>query len=459
MATTTEKCPNNYFDGMEVTGKHKEIFFIIMLAYFFEQMDNWNFGFIAPYIFETWGLTAEASNVMMGKISSWYFFGMTLGGLTGGFISDLIGRRKTFLISIILFSGCSIINGLPIENHNIFIAARALTGFGVFCMMVCSQGYIAEMAPAESRGKWQSLVAAVGFAAVPVITFLCLVIVPRIHEGWRIIFYLGGLGFAGFALAYFHLLESPRWLVSQKRVDDAEAVIEKITHKKIDLSACAKVTPEKAPLMELIIGMFKPQYIKRTLLLIFVFVCITPAGFIFTSWTGKLLADHYGNKDLMLQAMVVVSCGVPVGCFFSSRIADLGGRKLPLAAMFTCAALIALAFANFTFNIYFSAALGFILSIFNMAGSFILFSYCAESYPTRLRNTAVGLHNGLARFAVTGAQVVVPLVITAFVGPDEIFPNALKAVFTSIAILFIIPVPFILIFGLRTSGRSLEDIS
>ena len=39
----TGRRANNYFDGMAVTGYHKVIFFIIMLAYFFEQMDNWKF--------------------------------------------------------------------------------------------------------------------------------------------------------------------------------------------------------------------------------------------------------------------------------------------------------------------------------------------------------------------------------------------------------------------------------
>ena len=46
--STVKKIPNNYFDGMPVTGFHKIVFFIIMMAYFCEQMDNWNFGFIAP---------------------------------------------------------------------------------------------------------------------------------------------------------------------------------------------------------------------------------------------------------------------------------------------------------------------------------------------------------------------------------------------------------------------------
>lgn len=54
--STVKKIPNNYFDGMPVTGFHKIVFFIIMMAYFCEQMDNWNFGFIAPALMHTWGL-------------------------------------------------------------------------------------------------------------------------------------------------------------------------------------------------------------------------------------------------------------------------------------------------------------------------------------------------------------------------------------------------------------------
>ena len=125
---------NNYFDGLAVTGRHKAVFFIIMVAYFCEQMDNWNFGFIAPALMHNWGLTMKD----IGTVTFWYFASMTLGGFVGGFISDIIGRRKTFLIAITLFSTASIINGLT-DSFHVFVASRALTGFGVFCLMVCSQ--------------------------------------------------------------------------------------------------------------------------------------------------------------------------------------------------------------------------------------------------------------------------------------------------------------------------------
>lgn len=66
--STVKKIPNNYFDGMPVTGFHKIVFFIIMMAYFCEQMDNWNFGFIAPALMHTWGL--QMSDIGVVTVSS-----------------------------------------------------------------------------------------------------------------------------------------------------------------------------------------------------------------------------------------------------------------------------------------------------------------------------------------------------------------------------------------------------
>ncbi|MDR0477169.1 MAG: MFS transporter, partial [Desulfobulbaceae bacterium] len=154
---------NNYFDGLPVRGAHRLLFLLIMAAYFFEQFDNWNFGFIAPSLVHSWSLKPTD----IATILFWYFIGMTSGGFLGGVISDFIGRRKTFLISIVIFSASSIITGYT-NDFVVFTLFRALTGFGVFCMMVTSQAYIAEMAPCETRGMWQGRIAAIGFCAVPV---------------------------------------------------------------------------------------------------------------------------------------------------------------------------------------------------------------------------------------------------------------------------------------------------
>ena len=439
----TGRFTNNYFDGIPVRGIHRLLFFLIMAAYFFEQFDNWNFGFIAPALSQSWKLNPTD----IATIMFWYFIGMTSGGFLGGVISDFIGRRKTFLISIFIFTVSSIITGFT-SDFVVFTLFRALTGFGVFCMMVTSQAYIAEMAPCETRGMWQGRVAAVGFSAVPVVALICRMVIPMADEAWRWIFYAGALGFIPFLLGLKYLKESPRWLVTHGRIKEAEEVVVYLTGKDIDLSEAAKMVQPKISVMEVLTGMFTKKYIGRTLLLIFLFVTTVPAGFLVANWTPQLLKMlGFSVKDT-LTAMTVISIGVPLGCFLNSLVADMGGRKIPLAILTTLAAI-----ASFTFGgmkaLMMLTIIGFVVTIFNMALSFLLFSYTAESYPTRMRNTATGFHNGLARLSVSGSQFFIPMIHQAY---------GFSGIFTSVAILFLLPVIPLMLWGKRTSGKSLEEI-
>ncbi len=443
-ASADQTCKNNYFDGLAVTGIHRVVFFIIMLAYFFEQMDNWNFGFIAPALVSSNFMTMQ----QIGLINSCYFIAMTLGGVLGGVISDFIGRRKTFLIAIMVFSTASVVNGWA-DNFWVFTISRAMTGFGVFCLMVCSQTYIAEMAPSESRGKWQGLVAAVGFSAVPVIAILCRMIIPTSTEAWRYIFYFGGLGLIGFVLGIKYLKESPRWLVSKHRVAEAEAVIEEITGRKIDLSDAAQCIPNRVKFTDVIGGMFKPQYIKRTLLLMLTFMFTVPAQFAFTVFAPTLIKTKGFSIEDTLMISTIISIGVPVGCFFSSLISDKGGRKIPMACLFAGAVVLSLIFGRLD-DFWAIAAVGFLLSVVNMGSSFILFSYAAESYPTTMRNTSTGFHNGLARLSVSAAMSIIPIINASYGVPG---------VFSTAAFLLFVPILPVLFWGMRTGGKSLEEIS
>jgi putative MFS transporter len=437
------KTSNNYFDGLAVTGLHKGIFYIIMLSYFFEQLDNWNFGFIAPALVQTWGLTMTD----IGHVNSVYYVCMTLGGFLGGVISDFIGRRKTFLLSIAVFSIASVLNGLTNDFH-IFTLSRGLTGFGVFCLMVCSQAYIAEMAPAESRGKWQGLVAAAGFSAVPVVGVLSRVVIPMHPDGWRWIFYLGGLGLIGFAVGLKYLKESPRWLVAKGRLHEAEEVVRSISGRSIDLSAAASKIPAHVRAVDVLIGMFRREYIKRTLVLMTAFILTTPAAFVLAAWTPTLLKAKGFSLEDSLMASMIIMVGVPVGCYFSSLISDKGGRKTPIMAVSIVAGLLGFLFATRESFVEI-VILGFVITALIMAISFMMFSYAAESYPTRMRNTATGLHNGIARLSVAAFQVLIPIIFAKY---------SFSGVFNVFGVMMILPMLVVGLWGARTSGKALEDI-
>lgn len=439
------KIKNNYFDGLPVSKNHMGVFMLIILAYFFEQLDNNNFSFVAPALIKSWGITMED----IAHITSLYFVGMTLGGLLGGVISDFIGRRKTFLASIVIFSVASIVNGLA-NDLTTFALSRAVTGFGIFCMMVVSIAYISEMSPAESRGKWQNMTAGIGFLAMPVIGVIARMVVPMGPEAWRWIFYMGGLGLVGFLFGLKYLKESPRWLVSKGRIAEAEQVMFELTGRQVDLSEAAKKVQPQENVKEVLVGMFSGSYIKRTVVLLVSFVSVCVPGFMFMAWTPTLLQQKGFTLEQSLFASSLIILGAPIGCFLSSFISDKGGRKIPIGVMALIWAVLSVVFANLGNNLTVIIAVGMFMNAFNLAASFTLFSYVAESYPTKMRNTATGFHNAMGRLSVAGSQLMVPVIYAKF---------GFGGVFTTMAIFLTVLGFTVLLFGERTGGKSLEDVA
>lgn len=446
MSTTTSKpkIVNNYFDGLPVSKKHFFLFIIIVLSYFFEQMDNNNFAFIAPALIQNWGL--DKSHI--AQISSLYFLGMTLGGLTGGVISDFIGRRKTFLGAIVLFSSMSILNGMA-PNLTVFMITRALTGFGIFCMMVVSVAYISEMTPGESRGKWQSLTAAGGFCAMPVIGMISRAVIPMSPDAWRIILYLGALGFIGFFLGIKYLKESPRWLVAKGRVAEAEKVVEDLSGVAVDLSEAARNIPKKVNLKDQLLGMFAGKYLKRTLILLGIGIPVNIGSFATSVWLPTLLVGNGFTLEQSLTVGTVFMFGGPVGLFLSSFVSDKGGRKIPLGVGTLIWAILVVIFANLGNNYAAVIVVAFLLNAFGMGIGFISMAYLPEHYPTRMRNTSVGFVNASQRMGVSGSQLFIPMVMASF---------GFYGLFMGIAGLFILSAFVVLSLGERTGGKSLEEI-
>ena len=276
--STVKKIPNNYFDGMPVTGFHKIVFFIIMMAYFCEQMDNWNFGFIAPALMHTWGL--QMSDI--GVVTLWYFIGMTAGGFFGG--GHLRLHRAPEDLPHLHSPHSRFLEAERFtDNFHVFvIACSMMTGFGVFCLMVCSQAYIAEMAPAESRGKWQNLVS-------PWVSPPCRSSASRAAQSSPSPRKRGASSslrrrrpLTAFFVGLRYLIES-RWLVARGRLKEAEQVVFEITGKHVDLSEAAKNVQTKVPVMEVLTGMFRRQYIKRTSSLLAIVAFTNPATFTVTT--------------------------------------------------------------------------------------------------------------------------------------------------------------------------------
>jgi putative MFS transporter len=97
-------------------------------------------------------------------------------------------------------------------------------------------------------------------------------------------------------------------------------------------------------------------------------------------------------------------------------------------------------------------------SVFIMCAGFITFAYIAESYPTRMRNTSVGTHLAAGRLATSFWQPGIPMIF----GGAGIFGargiSGFMGVYGLVAFMVFVPRPIVVIWGMRTGGKSLEEI-
>lgn len=439
------KVKNNYFDGLKVSRKHLFLFILISVSYFFEQFDGQNFSFVAPAFMASMKVGTD----VLAKINSVYFLGMALGGLLGGMISDIIGRRKALIMSVFIFSISSILNGV-VTSVPLFILIRGLTGFGIFCMMMVSVTYMAELSPMESRGKWEGIISGLGFLAIPLVGIVCRLIIPIHPEAWRYVFYLGGLGLLAAVLGIIFLKESPRWLVSKHRIEEAEQVVFEISGVNVDLSDAISLNAEKVKMKDAIVEMFSPLYIKRTVILLIAASVTAICAQIMTQWVPTLIKlIGFSMKDSLTLA-TIIACGTPLGQFTAAYFSDKGGRKIPIVVFSVLASIVAVCFLAVGKNFVWMALLGVLVNIFLIGRSFILYPYEAESYPTKIRNSVVGFINFVCRLATTASMLIVPVLYSGY---------GIAGVYGFVAALSFIFAIVLGIFGWRSALTSLEDLN
>ena len=439
-----------YLDDARMCSEHYKFLIILALAYAFDQMDLFTFSFVAPALTKHWGVSME----WIGLVNSCTFVGMLFGCWFGGWLSDVIGRKKTFLYSVAFFSTFSILNGLA-PNKEIFLICRSLTGFGILSMVVVAMVYITEILPSASRGKWQAISLATGLLSVPLIGQIAGRVVPSSPDGWRHIFFIGGSGFIILFLGLRWLKESPRWLISKGRYAEAEVVIQRFMPEiKVDIKNEASIPVEGAVKQKetgtiaALKEIFSIKYARKTSVLITMVCCITVGYFMFFAWMPTLLNEFGFTLEDALWMTALVSFGSPIGNYLAAAVTDKGGRKIPIVIYSVLVGVMTIAFGTLKIPMLI-VGIGFVIRVL-MDGVFVvMWSYLAESYPTHIRNTGTGFIYSTGRLLTAGAMIVVPMIYKSF---------GYTTLFFIIGGMFLLVAVVTGIWGERTAGRSLDEI-
>lgn len=186
-------------------------------------------GSVAPALRASPVLAFTAADVGLGN--SAYLAGAVIGALFFGWLTDRFGRKRLFTVTLLLYLAATAATGLAWDLPS-FVVLRFLTGAGIGGEYSAINSAIQELIPARRRG-WTDLVINGSFWIGAAIAGVLAVIVldPAIFPpdlGWRVAFFFGAA--TGIVIIFLrrHLPESPRWLMTHGRGDEAERIVSSI---------------------------------------------------------------------------------------------------------------------------------------------------------------------------------------------------------------------------------------
>lgn len=435
----------SFFDGQKIGSVHRKFLVLVALAYVFDQMDVTNFGYAAPVLIKHYGWTMQ----QVASVNSYNMIGMCLGALFGGWLADKIGRKAGLISCIILFSLSSLCNAM-FSDYHAFLIMRTITGFGTIGMVTIAMSYISEMMPAESRGKYQALSIAVGVCGMPIGAIFARIVIPMTPHSWRLIFILGGLGIVLAFLCVKWMKESPRWLVSKGRLEEAARVLDEIVPgAKLPENATELAKNNQSGYVDAFKVLFSKHYIRRTVTLLFVVTGATAGSFYLSNFYATVHTQMGFTQVIVMNLAIMQLLLNPVGDFLMSFVSDKGGRRIPLVVTFIIYGLLFIVQGMFSTLVPIAVML-LLKGLFTSAAMTITWTYLAESFPTHVRTSSVGILFSTGRLVAAFSIMTVPTIFQSYGYFGVNLVNGL---------IYIVPAVIVLFIGEKTANISLERLA
>jgi putative MFS transporter len=390
--------------------------------------------------FSTMGQNAEFVSVT--------FLGMMLGSFFTGFLGDRYGRRFTYQANLAIFGLASIAAAFA-PSMAVLILLRFVMGAGLGAENVVGYATMTEFVPPQARGKWLGIVSVFVVSGLPATALLGRLIIPRF--GWRTMFVLGGLG----ALVVWYLRkalpESPRWLESVGRTEEADAILKDIEREvSIRHAPLREPVPSPAPVHSRGLGsLLSSALLPRMIVGATTLIVVNTLIFGFVTWLPTFFVQEGRSIASSLGYSLVISLGAPLGTALGAFTADSWGRKPTIigASLLTIVIGSVYPFVNDPRALM---MVGFLLMIPIYVLVAVLFAiYIPELFPTEVRMRASGICNTFGR----GATILTPFIVVALFRSYRV-----GGVLVFLIALLIVQIIVVLRFGVEPKKKRLEEI-
>ncbi|MEZ0336686.1 MAG: MFS transporter [Aquificaceae bacterium] len=382
---------------------------------------------------------------------SGFLIGAILGSLIFGYLADKYGRKKLFLITLLLYAGGTFLTGFA-QSFEMALLFRILAGAGLGGEFAAIQSAIDEFVPSRHRGKVDGTITALWNLGSLMASLSAIGLLKLLDEGlaWRIAYFFGGLIALLVVFVRLYVPESPRWLLSKGKLEEAKKIVE-----RVELEAGGKRSDSTCH-----IPVFEGSILDASKILLkeyrWRFLFSASMSFtILTTYYGMItllpliLSEVYHLQTREIpQILTLGSLGGLLGGLLVAFLVDKVGR-VPLGIFISLLS----SFLSLSF------LLGLDLKTTFFIYSFVAFSFASvayviatEIYPSYIRAYAIGLLSIIGR--LSGAFAPLFLVSLAQIG----FTFAMLGL-ASFWLVGFFAFTLWALKGMETKGKPLEEIS
>src|SRR5579863_1944046 len=445
MAQTIEAFVGNALDEAKISPLHRRVVGLIAAGYFFDVIDFTVFGALVPFLLQS----KFATGPEVAAIGSATIFGMFFGTAGQGEFSDRFGRRFIYQFNLLLF-GVFTILGAFAPSVTLLIVCRFIAGLGLGAEQPLAFAYAGEYSPKRIRGRILAIVHFIGGACVwPIGTALVLLLGSTLSNAdhvWRGFWLIAGAGALVVWVLRFALPESPRYLATHGRGQEAIDVLGRlgIAGPTQPLSTDAASNTKSDPF-----AVVFSQFPTRVIAGMICFTAFFGVAIGLGAWLPNIMASKGFSITHSLTYTLGMNFAVPCASIFMMYALDKFGRKITSVCTFIGAGIMALVFAQARTDMQLLAA-GFVMVFFVQVAGNSMQIFASEVFPTNARASGFGWAAGVGRLA------------TAFIMPTILWVQSgfgLTTVFVSLAILLFIAAVSVTQMGPEARQKSLDEIA
>jgi MFS transporter, putative metabolite:H+ symporter len=440
MAQTIEGFVGTSLDEAKISPLHVKVIALIAAGYFFDVIDLIVLGSLIPDMVQS----KFATGAEAGLVGSATVFGMFLGAAGQGQFSDRWGRKSVYQFNLLLFGIFTILGALA-PTVMWLAAARFIAGIGLGAEQPLAFAYAGEYSPKRIRGRILAIVHFIGGACVwPIAALFTLTF--RDSIGWRGVWIVIGIGALIVWLFRFTLPESPRYLATHGKGQDALDVLARlrIAGPKEPLSTDAASDTKSDP-FAVVFRMFPVRVVAGMICFAAFFGVAIGLG----TWLPNIMAEKGFTITKSLTYTFGMTLAVPCASIFMMYALDRFGRKITSVCAFVAAGVMAIVFANAATDTQLLIA-GFIMIFFIQVAGNSMQIFASEVFPTNARASGFGWAAGVGRLATA---FIIPTILWIQVG------WGLTAVFVFLAIILLIAAVAVTQLGPEARQKGLDEIA